>query len=170
MVWNRYLVWARVHWGGFRKPARSPSMATSSAHLLPLLCSWEWASVYARFSWLLISYSPLTIPTVFKPAKWIHLPALDPRVGLPNMWLEPFTPHGRFPGLWYPTPPLCPPFRGVGLGSIASPSCLHGSMPPSLTAVAAEVFLPVFSLLSGKLVFNVGGKLSVLLFHHLDLL
>ena len=30
-----------AHWGGFRKPARSPSIVTFYAHLLPLLCSWE---------------------------------------------------------------------------------------------------------------------------------
>lgn len=97
MVWNRYLVRARVHSGVVSGNQPGPQ-AWPHFLLICFLCfvpgSEQVCMLGFHDSWSLTTL--WQFPLVFKPAKRIHLPALDPRVGLPNMWLEPFTPMEDF--------------------------------------------------------------------------
>ena len=86
-----------MHWGGPGRAAGAPgslqSAASCSATVSKQVCDWP------SKSRVLVSYSPLGSPLVFKLAEGTPLPLSDLRAGVPNMDLPPITPQGGALGL-----------------------------------------------------------------------
>lgn len=90
----------------------------------------------------------LLVPLVFKPAKRTHSPR---GTGASDMWLELFTPQGRFQNLCN-TPLFCAPSQRHKFKLTASFPFLSDSVCLFLTALVVKVFLSVSRKISVRIV------------------